>query len=383
MKLSKSDQTATYVVEFMSAHGKQLVDTGATTLKEAEHRVKLAKIEELERAAAVSNLSSKALQLAVAGEKVTLEVAAKRYVAWMEKTKAPRTASNSRLMVDAMIRSHCKKDWIPDQVTPEIVSEYINRPHLKLYTRKILRAIIIGFFEFCTSNGWGIKNPANAAVIDYRSIPIEQKERTPKKIFTEGEVEYLIGRIEGFWRHATILSYDLGIRLSDICNLEWKSFTTQPGKVIIWMEKTNERIALDVTDRVRRLIASLPRLDDRFIFPEQREVWERAGSTLSHQFKRICSALGFPGTSFHCLRASYATHQYVRMANADADAADKVAETLGHKSSATTLRHYIDKAETTSTKPTKERPQYSTPINGTTGRKFSVVHNPKAAKAVR
>ena len=140
-----------------------------------------------------------------------------------------------------------------------------------------------------------------------------------------------------------ILSSELGLRLSDVCNLEWASFDFKHGRVTLWMEKTNERLSLRMTPKVKKLAVSLKQTDKRWVFPEQRETWQRAQSTLSHQFKRACEALNLPGRSFHGLRASYANHEYARQANApvNATAMDKVAANLGHRSTKTTVAHYV------------------------------------------
>lgn len=342
MNLSKSDATGTWFVSFQSDSGPKSVNTGATTREEAEIRVGHAKIAELERQAAVSKLTAETVAMLTAGRSMTVGQALEEYLAWCRKERSPKTVANNAAIIGAFIREQCQPDWLITRIKPDHITAHINRPHLKLYTRKIQRNIISAWMNFCSQAGWIVGNPAARATVDYDAIPIEKKERTRKEIFSEVEIDYMIGRLTGFWKWAVILSADLGIRLSDICTLEWGSFDLVNNRVTIWMHKTRERIDLPMGRRVKSAIAAIPSADKRWVFPEQRETWMKSSSTLSHQFKAICAELNLEGRSFHSLRASYATAEYVRLAAADAGGAlHAVSDRLGHRSPKTTLTSYV------------------------------------------
>ena len=337
MKLFKNDETGTWFVTFMSDTGEQSVNTGADTREKAEDICRLAKIEQLEKAAMVGRLTAETITRLTAGHRVSMEEAAQKYAEWITAERSASTASSNLSIIGAFIRDMNLADVTPAQVKTEIVTKFINRTELKLSTRKIQRSVLVGFFDYCTASGWLIGNPASRAVIHYNEIPIEGKERKRKELFEPAEVKFLINSLEGFWRAAVILSSELGLRLSDVSQLEWKSFDFKTKKVVIWMDKTNQRIELDMTPAVQRLMVSLPQTDKRFVFPEEKATNQ---STLSWQFKRACEKLGFEGRSFHCLRATYATDEYLKQVEGS-DAMKAVAAKLGHKSTTTTAKHYV------------------------------------------
>ena len=343
MTLFWSKQTGTWHVRFVSPHGERTVDTGATEEGEAKKRCRLAKIAQLETAAAAGRLTAEALALMGSGEKLTVAEAVERYGEWAAAERAPKTAAANL----GILRKFCRECEVggmaPGQVKSNHVCEFINRPQLKLSTRKVLRAILSGFFGFCVDQGWIVGNPAARAPIRYSEIPIEQKERKAKALFSGVELEYLIGRLEGFWTFAVVTSSEVGLRLSDGCNLEWGCFDFRQGLVTLWMEKTNERLSLPMTPRVQRAALALKQTDPRWVFPEQRETWIRAQSTLSHQFKRLCRKLDLDHHCFHGLRATFATREYHGQVRdgADSVAIGVVAGKLGHRSAVTTARHYV------------------------------------------
>lgn len=343
MKIFRSDVTQTWHVSFQSESGEQDVDTAATTREKAEEICRLAKIAELEKAASVSRLTAETITRLTAGYRITLKEAAEKFRAWIEAERSPSTAHSTMVMIEAFLREQQLEEMTPAQVTTSMVTRHINRPDLKLSTRKVQRSLISSFFDFCSQSGWLVGNPARRAIIKYADIPVEMKERQRKDVFAPVDIDYLIGRLEGFWRSAVILSSELGLRLSDVCQIEWKSFDFQTNQVVIWMDKTNSRVSLPMTSAVKRLIVSLPQTDKRYVFPEERETYLRSQSTLSWQFKRICASLGMEGKSFHCLRASFATDEYAQLANAKVDhaAMAAVAKSLGHKSPTTTAKHYV------------------------------------------
>ena len=94
-----------------------------------------------------------------------------------------------------------------------------------------------------------------------------------------------------------------------------------------------------MTSRVLRLIASIQTGDQKYVFPNEREIVNDVNrrALLSVNFGRFLKSVGLDGYSFHSLRATYAT----TMANQGATL-DEIAEALGHKGTEVT-KAYVRK----------------------------------------
>ena len=65
-------------------------------------------------------------------------------------------------------------------------------------------------------------------------------------------------------------SAELGLRLGDICKLEWECFTTA-GKIIVHTDKSNKRLELPINGELSELVTQIPVEDGTYLFPEQRQ----------------------------------------------------------------------------------------------------------------
>jgi integrase len=140
---------------------------------------------------------------------------------------------------------------------------------------------------------------------------------------------------------------ETGLRLSDIAQLEWRSFA-EDGKLITWTEKTNKRMELPITNALRALISEVPVTDADYVFPAQRaiirDVAKRSG--LSVQFGRLLDRRHITGKSFHSLRHYRATQSFKNIDKAtlaaklaDTLSMEQIATLLGHANSKTTKRY--------------------------------------------
>ena len=108
-----------------------------------------------------------------------------------------------------------------------------------------------------------------------------------------------------FWYCAVLIGRYAGLRLGDICCLERASLA-RPGKLIVWTDKRDARVELDVDANLAKGIAAIPPSSKRFCFPEQDAIMrgpQRA--KLSVQFSRILEACKIAGHSFHDLRHTF------------------------------------------------------------------------------
>jgi integrase len=205
------------------------------------------------------------------------------------------------------------------------------------------------FYGFLLAKGWVVEDVSQEVAVDLAALSHEQRESDIRIPFARLEVNKLVAHLRSelavvdaeidsvgrskdymaagreaklnklaerrqflaFWQFAVRVSFETGLRLSDICQLEWSCFATA-GQLNTWSDKTNKRVSLAFNDELTELLAALPVVHAKYLFPEQRalilSIKKRGG--LSVQFKRLCEKLEIHGKSFHCLRHGAATEKY-------------------------------------------------------------------------
>jgi integrase len=229
----------------------------------------------------------------------------------------------------------------PTAIEPKHISKWVNHSG-SLATRKYKLAVVKSFFTFLIVKGWCQSNPAALVGIDFDALSHEQKEKKEQTPLTEEQVNLLLVKSDDpFWRFATLCAWETGLRLGDICNLEWPSFGT-PGKLVVWTGKTNQRVEFNISARLTGLLSTIPVTDSKFVFPEQRRIIsdEKKRAGLSTQFTRLCARCGFNG-HFHLLRhaaaSSHAKHEMSDVLEIIREIGlEKARKILGHKRAKTT-----------------------------------------------
>jgi integrase len=114
-----------------------------------------------------------------------------------------------------------------------------------------------------------------------------------------------------FWLFAVKCSAQTGLRLSDVANLEWRCFG-EPGKLVVWMDKTNRRIEHVLSPELEEMVTQIPVSSPTHLFPEQHQIVSdvKRRALLSVQFKRICERIGISGKSYHSTRHAAASDKY-------------------------------------------------------------------------
>jgi len=240
------------------------------------------------------------------------------------------------------------------------------------------------FFGYCASQGWTNRDPSQAVAIDFSVLSHEQKESVPREPFSPAELDQLTGYLQSqlndlkkdirrvedsteysamvkdlkiqrlnkqhfdlfFWLFAVRCSAETGLRLSDIAGLEWRCF--EAGKLVVWQEKTNQRITHKVSPVLEEMVTLVPASSHNRIFPEQHAIVHdvKRRALLSVTFKRICERAGVMDKSFHSLRHSAATNK--NKATDKEALAKKLAESLslaeikqllGHRQERTTKKY--------------------------------------------
>jgi integrase len=250
----------------------------------------------------------------------------------------------------------------------------------KASTCRLRLSILRMFFDWAQAEGITFKNPARITrKVNVKKMSFTQKEVKKKVAFSDDEIAAIQRYIEGeitkltidleridpllrakseqgklyqhminthrFWSQAIAIGRWTGLRISDICNLEWDCFSS-PGMIVCHTLKRDKRISVPIHPLLGAALATLQRKDEQYVFPDQKWLYESKNRTrLQKQFEKLLRRAGIQDKSFHCLRSSAAGDMVERMmaAGKTREAAEKdAAALLGHSSTDTTREHYLN-----------------------------------------
>lgn len=345
MKIFKDSRSGRYRVRFHTESGVRTISTGASSLTEARKLVEEAKIEELERTAKAVRLTGNVVSQILCGRTVTVELAIGQWVQWMEEAGlSPRTRENNRAYVVAWAAAARVSKRQPSAVGPQEINAWVNaQGEIKAGTRRVRLSAMRSFFGYCVDAGLSLSNPAKLVRVQMDLLTHRQKETASRKIFTDAELAALIDATQpdgthasAFWHGAIQIGRWTGLRLGDICQLEWGSFA-ETGQMRVWTDKRDRRVSLPVGPELVVAVSAIPSTHPVYCFPVQRDLIRDPSkrSNLSKQFSRLCARLGMAGRSFHELRHTYATASAENMIPMP-----QIARDLGHASPETT-RGYV------------------------------------------
>jgi integrase len=330
----------TYKIPVTNARGKQvLIDTGMANKQDALRVMRESAAPELiaiKRAA--GQVTADVVSQLTHGRKLTMGKALPEFLRWVRIISPSRaTYLNCETLVSRFIREHNLEGRAPLSIKEEEVDAFVNAPgQTKAGTRVNQLSILRKFFKFCAAKGYSFKNPAMLVNVRLGDLTQSQREPFKRQPFTDREIAMILEVADGFWRHATIIGLHTGLRLGDICNLEWSSIGRD--KLTVWTDKRDRRVELPVTPQeLRDTLAKIPKEDDRFCFPRMHNlVTDKSGTAnASVQFCRLLKRLGIEGKSFHSLRHTYATR-----GKAAGWEMPHLAKSMGHQNEATT-RGYV------------------------------------------
>ncbi len=347
-KLKKID--GTYHVAVHASGKTKWIPTGCDTQAEAEKVIAESGVERLSLAAKAGRLTHKAVGQILTGRDLTCREALEEFKKQRSVSQASKTVANNILVISKWLKDAGIESLPPSEVTPQHIGAWINDKNSKWKrsTRQSALAIVRNFCRFCADTGWITSDPSQLVELDDSVMAQDQKGSGDKQPFTEEEVRRLLEALHqdwrlsetkehelcrdpmdvGFWLVAVSVAKETGLRLSDIAQLQWRSFQ-ETGKLITWIEKTNRRMELPISQELFALISEVvPANDTDYLFPAHcaaiRDVNRR--SKLSVQFARMLRQLGINNRSFHSLRNYNATHNLAKMDKATLAA--KLAEVL-------------------------------------------------------
>lgn len=380
MKIEKN-KAGVYVARIDTVHGKRTVNLQTRDISDARKIAKDTSLAEVELIARTGKVRKEVLAQVVLGRKIRAPDAITEYDTWMQTRRSAKQTSNVLLMLRQFLREMKLEGEFVHAITEKQADKWINdtTSEAKATTRNIKLSAIRGFFDFCSIRNYVIDNPAREVRVNMRTLRHEQKETSVGQPFTEQEHDFILAGYEQeattltseltsletylaaalashrhpdalqsriqkvqaqlshnlFWRCAVQLSWHTGLRIGDICQLEWASLST-PMRLIVWTEKTNARIELRLKPSLATLLKSVPKKDDVMVFPEEAGTYGQIQrrSNFSVEFSRFLDKLEIPNRSFHGFR-----HAYASRAAQMGMPLDHIRQRLGHTSEEMTKRY--------------------------------------------
>lgn len=341
-----------YAVVLKTDSGWKTISTGTDNLEEAKSFLRSAYVRELETAGRVTKLTQEVISVITSGKKITVDYAVESWKRWLEfNTGSDKTRSNLHSLIAQWMAFSKVSGRMMNSITNEDLQPWINaNDGTKKGTRKLRLSAIRNLFKFCSANGWCIGNPSMLCFVDMSKLSHDQMETKEVEPFTNMEVLQLLAYIGNeidyikrvqfydqrkvnrlrFWRSAVKIAWATGLRLGDICGLEWASL--RDGRLTVWTDKTDTRVNFtEIDDMLSEAVADIPKNQGQYAFPEQRAMQtdpERR-AILSTDFKRIAAAAGIK-KSFHALRHSFITRKL-----AEGETPKEVSKMVGHRSEET------------------------------------------------
>ena len=270
-----------------------------------------------------------------APKRITLSGVREEWRAFMEKVgKAPRTIDACMGNFDVWVREMGLGQKNPMDVGIDDIFPFINPDSpIKIKTREMRLFALRSLFQYLCANNYCAGNPAAIVKVrrDRRIVGHAQQETKHIRPFTAGEYHALVTHFANqirhieklfredrrdpkihkpasrldwmrFFKFATVFSWEIGLRLGDICQLEWACFSN-PGEIVVHTDKRDVRIAVPMSDPMRDELSQLEGHDLDYLFPKQRElILSRNRAQPSEYFRKELRAVGIEGKSFHALR---------------------------------------------------------------------------------
>jgi integrase len=338
MKLKKINNT--YHVCFKADDGSPVqVDTGCKDYKEAKAVAWKSKAAELEQIAKVTRLTAEMVSRIVSGKDINIKSALGKYSVWATKNLVKRTAGSHVSYAKKWAKEMDLEEKPPQSLEDSDVFDWINTgEEIKSSTRRVRKAAVKSFLDFCFNKGWMLHKPADNCRIRMDLMTHKQKETKSHTSMNDEDIKVLLKEANAFWKMAIHLATKTGLRLGDICSIEWACF--DGNKVNVWTDKRDKRISIKIPVSLVNALCNLPVSDPTYVFPEEREEYldVKRRSALSVRFKRLCEATAkktgrnsLKKKSFHGLRSYYAKNK-----KNNGVKVEEIAKDLGHSNTKTT-----------------------------------------------
>ena len=340
MKIVKSD-TGNYSVQYKDANGSSRSTNLRTKDKtEANRLVKELRIGELEQAGKLGVLSAEVITKIVGSKSMKYWDVVLEYEQHM---KLAAHSENSIYTFMAIYEQFGKQYKLLDKpialIDDKTIYKFLNQDDGTTLTNRALRKSSLSqLWNFAQIKMYVMVNPMMFIKIDMSKLKHEQKTPKERKVFHKREVDKLIKHAPYFFRQATALSYWAGLRLGDICSLEWASIKNR-NRIVVWTEKRDKLVSIDTTDPLfgggilKEVLLEIDVEDKTYCFPtwHKTSINPKTRSKPSVYFSRLCDRLEIGGRSFHCLR-----HSCITRLEKQGLTLEEIGKVVGHSNTKTT-----------------------------------------------
>lgn len=292
------------------------ISLGTTDRLEALRRLKATGVEKILEVSGDEDFKEAIVESLTAPDRRPLESVIDEWLADKALRVQPSSMQHPRVISGQFLRLVGARTDVA-AITPAKITAWVNTaPTLTRRQRRL--CVLEELFQFAFEQGYRKDNPAKRAGFQTNDLTFEDMERTVRDAFTKAEFEQFLAceKIQGFWRHAIQLGWWLGLRMSDVCCLQWGSLCAVPGKLVVWQVKTRRRVELDLSDPIlgggvlNEVIAEMKAnvTDAVYCFPAWHELYISTNRPhTTYAFRDVCVLIGLDGVkTFHCFRKSAA-----------------------------------------------------------------------------
>lgn len=279
--------------------------------------------------------------------------------AWIRGWCAPRTQACQISIVTRWIREMKLADFRISALKSNHVDDWINGEDMgKAGNRRVTLSGIRSYFRWSASRGYIQGDPSKLVKVRLDRLSHDQRETRCRQVYSGAEIEQLLGHCDAgirrlgrcmgtygredvvnqierfeFWKAAIVIGLHTGLRLGDICCLEWAS--VGPETLTVWTDKRDRRVVLPINKPLWEVFRVMKRTDGK-VFPGYCERFQKSSPNVSGSFGRLLAAVGIQGKNFHDLRSTYAS-----TAAAAGVPTPHISAALGHKGTAITQTVYV------------------------------------------
>jgi integrase len=150
------------------------------------------------------------------------------------------------------------------------------------------------------------------------------------KFLSEEEKDRLLDACNSYLKPVVMTALFAGLRRGEILSLKWEDIDFRRNVIIVRNSKNGERREVAISERLREVLAALPRNDERVFSCRNGSSYK----SIRTAFTTAVRKAGFVDLRFHDLRHVFAT----TLKNRGADL-DDIKEFLGHKSLDMVMRY--------------------------------------------
>ena len=318
------------------------VSTGATTVREALKAVDAAGVQQLSMLARARCLTADTINILSVGHRTTCGAIIKAWRLTLKEDMARRTAMSYSSQMRQLVRRLGCANQPATWITREHLNQYVNEPGTSEALRSQRLKALRSFYRHAAGFGHVIGNLSETIKINARTLTVNQREAIPANPFTEEEYRRIMSNVDvpQFWRWATALGWWMGLRMVDVCNLQWASL--KGCFVVLYPHKTGRRLLLPLSDpligggELEEVFDEMwNTIKDKgdYCFPDRQRYYPGLfENNVFLQYKQVLKTCGIEGKTFHGLRHSFR----LRMTHSGKPI-EEVSKLMGHANIKTTL----------------------------------------------